>query len=97
MVQAPPKPRRKVSQHPVSKREGIKPLPTPKKRPDFNVFSKSYVKIVLFIDRDVWDDLVQGKYEAEGDVILRRQPLEPAVRVEVRMKRLPKERRQTKA
>lgn len=90
MTQAPPKPKRKVSQPVVSRRGDSKPPVkdlTPLKS---NVFSKSYVKIVLFIDKQDWDDLVRGNYEAWGDIVLRRSPLEPSVRVEVRMKKLPK-------
>ena len=92
MVQAPPKPKPKGSQHPPSQQGNTKPLTTPKKRLENDVFSKSYVKIVLFIDKQDWDDIVKGKYEAEGDLVLRRSPLKPAVRVEIRMKKLPKER-----
>lgn len=93
MAQAPPKPERKVSQPLVSRRGESKPPVkdlTPLKS---NVFPKSYVKMVLFIDKQDWDDLVRGNYEAWGDIVLRRNPLEPSVRVEVRMKKLPKERR----
>lgn len=55
-----------------------------------DVFQKTYVRITLFIDKLDWDDLVKGNYEEWGDIVLRRDPLESSLRVEVRMKRLPK-------
>ena len=90
MVQAPPKPKSKGNQHPVSKRRGSLPQGKAVRPLKDDVFEKSYVKIVLFIDKRDWQDLQAGNYEAWGDVVLRRSPLEDSVRVEVRIKKLPK-------